>query len=265
MHFIPLTNLVSKTDVIYQYKRILNDEKIESFLQNLYRYDWDTIKTHQDTNEAYNNFILTFSTIDDTFFSYEEKKIKNKDLESPWITKEIKETTFIFNFFFKKKEKTKKEYQAYKKPVQSVKQQSRGLYFFKLTLKYKNNVKIPWQVIKEAIRKKKYKQQNLPKKIPVDKNSITETKSAAQNLIEYIKKATTWYFTYNSCKVIVFLIRLYVDLQFFFYSFFWKTSFLSLDIKITLLCNVVLNLNQNSPFINRKLFIKVLLCKDILS
>ena len=155
MHFIPLTNLVSKTDVIYQYKRILNDEKIESFLQNLYRYDWDTIKTHQDTNEAYNNFILTCSTIDDTFFSYEEKKIKNKDLESPWITKEIKETTFIFNLKKKKKEKTKKEYQAYKKPVQSVKQQSRGLYFFKLTLKYKNNVKIPWQVIKEAIRKKK--------------------------------------------------------------------------------------------------------------
>ena len=108
MHFIPLTNLVSKTDVIYQYKRILNDEKIESFLQNLYRYDWDTIKTHQDTNEAYNNFILTFSTIDDTFFSYEEKKIKNKDSESPWITKEIKETTFIFNFFLKKKRKQRK-------------------------------------------------------------------------------------------------------------------------------------------------------------
>ena len=115
MHFIPLTNLVSKTDVIYQYKRILNDEKIESFLQNLYRYDWDTIKTHQDTNEAYNNFILTFSTIDDTFFSYEEKKIKNKDLESPWITKEIKETTIIFNFFLKKKRENKERVSSLQK------------------------------------------------------------------------------------------------------------------------------------------------------
>ena len=33
-------------DVIYQYKRTINDERIKAFLQNLYQYDWDTIKTH---------------------------------------------------------------------------------------------------------------------------------------------------------------------------------------------------------------------------
>ena len=66
--FIPSTNLFTKNDIIYQYKRIINDEKIEAFLQNLYQYDWDTIKTHQDANEAYNNFISTFCTIYDTFF-----------------------------------------------------------------------------------------------------------------------------------------------------------------------------------------------------
>ena len=54
-----------KNDVIYQYKRIINDEKIEAFLQNLYQYDWNTIKTYQDGNETYNNFILTFCTIYD--------------------------------------------------------------------------------------------------------------------------------------------------------------------------------------------------------
>ena len=56
--FFPSTNLFTKNDVIYQYKRTINDEKIEAFLQNLCQYDWDTIKTHQDANEAYNNFIL---------------------------------------------------------------------------------------------------------------------------------------------------------------------------------------------------------------
>ena len=54
--------------VIYQYKRIINDEKSEVFLQNLRQYDWDTIKTHQDKKEAYNNFILIFCNIHDTFF-----------------------------------------------------------------------------------------------------------------------------------------------------------------------------------------------------
>ena len=88
--FIPSTNLFTRNDVIYQYKKIINDEKVEAFLQNLYQHDWLTIKTHQDANEAYNNFILTFCTIYNTFFRMNKMKIKTKDLESPWITKGIK-------------------------------------------------------------------------------------------------------------------------------------------------------------------------------
>ena len=68
----------------------------------------------------------------------------------------------------------KKEYQDYKKIFESIKKRSKKLYFSKLILKYKNNIKKTWQVIKEAIGKEKYKQ-NLPKKILVNKKSITET------------------------------------------------------------------------------------------
>ena len=45
-----------------------------------------------------------------------------------------------------------------------IKKRSKKLYFSKLILKYKNNIKKTWQVIKEAIGKEKYKQQNLPKR-----------------------------------------------------------------------------------------------------
>ena len=107
MHFFPSTNLFTKNDVIYQYKRTINDKKIEAFLQNLYQYDWDTIKTDQDANEAYNNFIATFCTIYDTFFPMNKMKIKTKDLESPWITKGIKKSSkkkqLLYSKFFKKK------------------------------------------------------------------------------------------------------------------------------------------------------------------
>ena len=41
------------------------------------------IKTHQDANETYNNFISIFCTIYDTFFPTNKMKIKAKDLESP--------------------------------------------------------------------------------------------------------------------------------------------------------------------------------------
>ena len=59
------------------------------------------------------------------------------------------------------------------------------MHFSKLILKYKNNIKKTWQVIKEAIGKEKYKQQNLPKKILVDKISITETESIAESFNKY--------------------------------------------------------------------------------
>ena len=58
------------------------------------------------------------------------------------------------------------------------------MHFSKLILKYKNNIKKTWQVIKEAIGKEKYKQ-NLPKKIQVDKKSITETESIAGSFNKY--------------------------------------------------------------------------------
>ena len=106
-------------------------------------------------------------------------KIKTKDLESPWITKGIKKSSkkkqrLYLKFLKKRNEKTKKEYQDYKKLFESIKKRSKKLYFSKLILKYKNNIKKTWQVIKEAIGKEKYKQ-NLPKKILVNKKSITET------------------------------------------------------------------------------------------
>ena len=54
-------------------KEPLMIKKIGAFLQNLYQYDWDTIKTHQDANEAYNNFISIFCTTYDTFFPMNKK------------------------------------------------------------------------------------------------------------------------------------------------------------------------------------------------
>ena len=88
-------------------------KKIEVFLQNLYQYDWDTIKTHQDSNEVYNNFISTFCTIYDTFFPMNKLKIKTKDLESPGITKGIKKSSkkkqrLYIKFLKKRNAKTKK-------------------------------------------------------------------------------------------------------------------------------------------------------------
>ena len=117
-------------------------------------------------------------------------KIKTKDLESPQITKGIKKSSQkkqpLYSKLKKKRnEKTKKEYQDYKKLFESIKERSKKQYFSKLILKYKNNIKETWEVIKELTGKEKYKQQNLPKKILVEKISITETESIAESFNKY--------------------------------------------------------------------------------
>ena len=117
-------------------------------------------------------------------------KIKTKDLESPWITKEIKKSSKKKQSLYSKLKK--REYQDYKKLFESIKKRSKKLYFSKLILKYKNNIKKTWHVIKEAIGKEKYKQQNLPKKILVDKKSITETESIAKSFNKHFTQIVVW-------------------------------------------------------------------------
>ena len=93
------------------------------------------------------------------FFPMNKMQIKTKDLESPWITKGIKKSSKkkqrLYSKFLKKRnEKTKKEYQDYKELFESIKKWPKKLYFSKLIIKYKSNIKKAWQVIKEAIEKK---------------------------------------------------------------------------------------------------------------
>ena len=69
-----------------------------------------------------------------------------------------------------------------KKQKKNIKITKRKLYFSKLILNYKSNI---CNRNRKAIGKEKYKQQNLLKKILVDKKSITETESIAESFNKY--------------------------------------------------------------------------------
>ena len=81
--------------------------------------------------------------------------------------------------------KRKKNMKITKNFLNLLRSNQKKIFFFKLILKHKNNINKTWQVIKEVIGKEKCKQQNLPKKILVDKRIITETKSVAENFNKY--------------------------------------------------------------------------------
>ena len=61
-------------------------------------------------------------------------------------------------------QKSELEYKNYKNLFETIKKRSKKLHYSKLIIKYKENIKKTWSVIKEAIGKEKNYQQSLPKK-----------------------------------------------------------------------------------------------------
>ena len=75
---------------MFIYKITYNIESIELFKQILHETKWDEIMSFQNSDDAYKAFLKQFSTLYDTYLPEKKIKLKNKDLQSPWITKRIR-------------------------------------------------------------------------------------------------------------------------------------------------------------------------------
>ena len=82
-------------------------------------------------------------------------------------------------------EKNESEYKNYKKLFESVKKRSKKLHFSRLILKYQNNIKKTWNVIKDAIGKNKSTQSRFPKKIIHKTKTITDVHLIANHFNSY--------------------------------------------------------------------------------
>ena len=175
---------------MFIYKRTYNTESIELFKQKLHETKWDEIMSFQNPDDAYKAFLKRFSTLYDTYFPEKKIKLKNKDLQSPWITKGIRRSSkrkqSLYEKFLKNQnEKNELEYKNYKHLFEAVKKRSKKLHFSKLILRYKNNIKKTWEVIKECIGKKKYNHENFPKKLVINNKDITNVDLIAENFNKY--------------------------------------------------------------------------------
>ena len=79
--------------------------------------------------------------------------MKNKDLNSPWVTKGIKKSSKwkqrLYEKFLKNcTEKHELAYKTYQRLFESIKKHSKKLQFSNLILKYKNNIKKPGKLSK---------------------------------------------------------------------------------------------------------------------
>ena len=85
-------------------------------------------------------------------------------------------------------EKNVLEHKTYKKLYESIRKRSKKSNFSKIIVKYKNNIKKTWEVIKESIGKGKCNHQNFPKRIVVDGKDITNEELIAKNFNKYFSE-----------------------------------------------------------------------------
>ena len=69
---------------------------------------------------------------------------------------------------------------------ETIKKRSKKLHFSKLIVKYKDNIKKTWFVIKEVIGKEKPQQQNFPQKICVGNKGIIDLKTIAEKFSKLV-------------------------------------------------------------------------------
>ena len=80
----------AENEILYQYKRIIDNERITVFSRKLFEYDWKDMIAQNKPNEAYELFLKDFPALYDVYFPLKKEKIRSKDLKSPWITKGLK-------------------------------------------------------------------------------------------------------------------------------------------------------------------------------
>ena len=117
-------------------------------------------------------------------------KLKTKDIQSPWIKIGIKKSSKhkqrLYEKFWKTRcKKVENPYKSYKNLFEQIKKRAKSLHFSNLIITYKNNIKMTWSVIKEAIGKNSSLRQKFPKEINLESKFITSTESIAENFTKY--------------------------------------------------------------------------------
>ena len=178
-----IINTPTKEEFVF--RRKINDHSIKLFKNSLKNRNWEDITNTSDPNEVYDKFLKTFSSMYEIYFPISKIKIKSKNLLSPWITKGLlkssKRKQRLYDRFLKHRTyRNETQYKNYKNLFESLKLKSKNNYYSNLIIKYKNDIKKTWQVMKELLGKTKTTTNNLPKKIIVNNNEIKDKKAIAE-------------------------------------------------------------------------------------
>ena len=130
----PTSRPREQNEVTYITKRVINNNAIELFKQELYKTSWDDVINNKNPNDAYNYFLHKLIVLYDKYFPKHNIRIYKKDLQSPWITTGIKKSSkrkqkLYVGFLKNRNSKNELEYKNYKNFLSRSKNLQKRLLF----------------------------------------------------------------------------------------------------------------------------------------
>ena len=144
-------------------------------------------------------FLRTLTDIYDANFPIWEYILKDKDIKSSWISKDLKKSSkkkqrLYIKFLKTKTPEDEFNYKTYKSLFEKLRKKAKITYYSKLLHKYKTDSKRTWQVMKEITGQQKTKSNLLPQEIKVDKTIIQNPQALLKNSTHFLLLTT--FFTF---------------------------------------------------------------------
>ena len=101
-------------------------------------------------NEIYDTFLKTLTDIYDANFPIREYILKDKDIKSPWISKDLKKSSktkqrFYIKFLKTKTREDESKYKNYKSLFGKLRKKAKIAYYSNLLHQYKTDSNQTWQ------------------------------------------------------------------------------------------------------------------------
>jgi len=156
--FISGNKLTSKRNnfIVNSYRDESNYFNLINFKDKLAKYDWHINLTSSNANTAYNDFMLSFSSLYNECFPIIHKKVKLLNYSKPWITpailKSTKRKNYLYkNWLIKKTEYSLNKYKNYKNKLTGLIRYAEKSYYENQFTGLKDNIKGTWRLIKNII------------------------------------------------------------------------------------------------------------------
>ena len=161
-----------------RYARIHSEVNINKFKSRIDNFDWSSIQTIMDTNEAYNQFIKVYSEIYNESFPLKQvSQSRNKDKK--WMTKELRLSIQHKNRLLRIKIKNPTtanidKYKTYNKSLQKNLFQAENQYYLSvLKSKREGNSKF-WKLFASIINPYKHKKNPVINKVVYNGNTYSD-------------------------------------------------------------------------------------------